>query len=116
MQPLPNRKLKNENQKRERHLYSNLQTPGRHCLHGLCPIVERGRHILPRNTRKERLKMISSKSPTTRKERNPNRNQNAARVSIAWDVYDRLDTLAIAENASITEVVRGLLDMMEQNK
>lgn len=59
--------------------------------------------------------MISSKSPT-RKERNPNRNQNAARVSIAWDVYDRLDTLAIAENASITEVVRGLLDMMEQNK
>ena len=59
--------------------------------------------------------MISSKSPTTRK-RNPNRNQNAARVSIAWDVYDRLDTLAIAENASITEVVRGLLDMMEQNK
>jgi len=60
--------------------------------------------------------MISSKSPTTRKERNPNRNQNAARVSIAWDVYDRLDILAIAENASITEVVRGLLDMMEQNK
>ena len=59
--------------------------------------------------------MISSKSPTTRK-RNPNRNQNAARVSIAWDVYDRLDILAIAENASITEVVRGLLDMMEQNK
>ena len=58
--------------------------------------------------------MISSKSP--KKERKPNRTQNAARVSLAWDVYDRLDTLAIGENASLSEVIRGLLDKYEESK
>lgn len=59
--------------------------------------------------------MISSKSPT-KKARKPNRNQNAARVSIAWDVYDRLDAVAITENASLSEVIRGLLDKYEESK
>ena len=57
--------------------------------------------------------MISSKSPN-KKPRNPSRKTNAARVSIAWDVYDRLDTLALQENASLTEVIRGMLDMLEE--
>ena len=56
-----------------------------------------------------------SKSPN-KKPRKPNRDQNAARVSIAWDVYDRLDTLATSENASLSEVIRGLLDKYEESK
>jgi predicted CopG family antitoxin len=59
--------------------------------------------------------MLSSKAPN-KKPRNPSRSTNAARVSIAWDVYDRLDKLATAENASITEVTRGLLDKYEEIK
>jgi predicted CopG family antitoxin len=58
--------------------------------------------------------MVSSKAQ--KKPRNPSRNTNAARVSIAWDVYDRLDTLALQENASITEVIRGLIDEHEEQK
>jgi len=58
--------------------------------------------------------MISTKGKRT-KIRKPNRDQNAARVSIAWDVYDRLDAIGAEESASLSEVIRGLLDHAEHN-
>lgn len=46
--------------------------------------------------------------------RQPNRKRATGSVSIPWRLYDRLDALASAENASIAQVIDGLVDHYEQ--
>ena len=49
-----------------------------------------------------------------RKKRNPDRSRPTASISIAWDLYDRLDALAEQEHAPIAHVIEALVDDHEK--
>lgn len=55
---------------------------------------------------------------TQKKTRNPSRTKQlgSVSVSVSWGVFDRLDTLATAENASIGRVIEGLLTEHEKRQ
>jgi hypothetical protein len=46
---------------------------------------------------------------TKRKRRKPDRKRSTVSVSITWELYDRLDTVANEENAPIASVIAALL-------
>lgn len=46
---------------------------------------------------------------TKRKKRNPNRKRSTVSVSVTWELYDRLDDLAMEENAPIASVIAALM-------
>lgn len=50
------------------------------------------------------------------KTRTPDREKRAtATVSLTWNLYDRLDKIAVEENTSIAKVVEGLLNHLEKS-
>jgi len=55
-------------------------------------------------------------SLTERKVRKPDRSRATATVSMDWATYDRLDKLAVKENAPISSVVIGLLNHYQATK
>ena len=55
-------------------------------------------------------------SLTQKKVRAPDRNRATATVSVDWATYDRLDRLAVKENAPIASVITGLLNHYKTTK
>ena len=53
---------------------------------------------------------------TITRKREPSRKRSSASVSIPWPLYDRLDALAKAENASISSIIHGLADYYEETE